>query len=89
MGQAFLRYQSLQGKIEYNGVLMMFAPSADLWRDINVIRRLGQGWRVQIVMPRFLWDGKGVTLVPSPYPNPVDVYSDNRDGLSPRLRIIQ
>lgn len=86
IGQAYLRYDGLKSHLEHDGVLMMFVPAVDLWRDVNTIRDLGEFWNVNIVMPRFILSGDTLELVPSPYTHPADVYVDNRDGLSARLR---
>ena len=86
MGQAYLRYDDLRHRLEHDGVLLMFVPAVDLWRDVNTIRDLGEFWNVNIVMPRFVLSGDALELVASPYAHPADVYADNRDGLSPRLR---
>jgi hypothetical protein len=86
MGQAYLRYDALKDRLEHDGVLLMFVPAVDLWRDVNTIRDLGEFWNVNIVMPRFVLNGSTLELVPSPYTHPADVYLDNRDGLSARLR---
>lgn len=86
MGQAYLRYDSLKNRLEHDGVLLMFVPAVDLWRDVNTIRDLGEFWNVNIVLPRFVLSGDALELVASPYAHPADVYGDNRDGLSPRLR---
>jgi hypothetical protein len=86
MGQASLRYDALKNRLEHDGVLLMFVPAVDLWRDVNTIRDLGEFWNVNIVMPRFVLSGETLEVVPSPYSHPADVYSDNRNGLGPRLR---
>ena len=86
MAQAYLRYDGLKGRIRHDGLLLMFVPAVDLWRDVNTIRDLGEFWNVNIVMPRFVLDGEMLELVASPYAHPADVYADSRAGLSPRLR---
>jgi hypothetical protein len=77
MGQAFLRYQDVGSKIAHDIVLLMFVPSADLWRDINVLRELGEpGWDFYRVQPRFTLRGSKLHLVPSPFPMDRDLSAD-------------
>jgi hypothetical protein len=40
MGQAYLRYRALGRVLEHDVMLLMFAPSVDLWRDVNTLRSL-------------------------------------------------
>jgi hypothetical protein len=87
MAQANLRYESLKDAIEHRGVLMMFVPEADLWRDVNTIRDAGGGdWNMPIVLPRYVLEQGRLRLVRSPYADPADVYRENRDGLDPALQ---
>ncbi len=67
MAQAYLRYQRYAGLLEHQGVLLMFVPGVDLWRDINVVRDLGEPWKVRAVMPRFVLEGEGIRLIANPY----------------------
>ena len=86
MGQAYLRYLSFKDVLEQNRTLMMFVPGADLWRDVNTIRDLYAPWDMPVILPRFVVEGGKLRLVRSPYPNASDIYSDNHDGMSVRLR---
>jgi hypothetical protein len=86
MGQSLLRFRQLRPRLEYDVAVLFFVPDADLWRDINVMRDLGErGWRLPIVLPRFVHEGGQLRLVPPPYPDPLDVYRENGDGISPAL----
>jgi hypothetical protein len=87
MAQAYLRYRSFANRLEHQGVMLMFVPDVDLWRDVNTLRTLGEPWKVQAVMPRFVIDGEGsLELVPSPYSAAGELLAANADGLSDRLR---
>jgi hypothetical protein len=86
MGQAYLRYLTLKDVLEHSGTLMMFVPGADLWRDVNTIRDLYTPWNMPVILPRFVVDGGKLRLVSSPYSNLSDIYSENHNGLSVRLR---
>ena len=86
MAQAYLRYQDYAGRLEHHGVMLMFVPGVDLWRDVNVVRDLGEPWKVRAVMPRFALDGEGVRLVANPFGSPSALENDFRDGLSPQFR---
>ena len=87
MAQARLRYESLKAAVDHGGVLMMFVPEADLWRDVNTVRDVaGGGWNLPLVLPRYVLEQGRLRLVRSPYDDPAEVYRDNRDGLSPALR---
>ena len=85
MAQAYLRYQSVADRLHYDGVLLGFAPTVDLWRDVNVIRDLGEPWSVGTVMPRFVLEGDGLRLVPSPYAVMGELRHENENGLSQTL----
>jgi hypothetical protein len=85
MAQAYLRYQTLADRLQHDGVLLGFAPTVDLWRDVNTIRDLGEPWGVQAVMPRFVTEGAGLRLVASPYAGVDDFRRDNGNGLSQTL----
>lgn len=87
MAQAYLRYQPFANRLEHHGVMLMFVPDVDLWRDVNTLRTLGEPWKVQAVMPRFVIDGEGsLELVPSPYSAAGELLAANADGLSDGLR---
>ena len=42
MAQSFLRFEQMRRLLDYDLAVLMFAPEADLWRDINTIRDLGE-----------------------------------------------
>lgn len=87
MAQAFLRYQQVRPLLDYDAVVLMFVPEADLWRDINTVRRLAEPrWPSPIVQPRFILKDGDLALVPPLYADPFDVYRLNAHGLSPELR---
>ena len=50
--QAWLRYRSVAATVEHQAAVLVLVPGADLWRDINVIRDLGQFWNLPRPMPR-------------------------------------
>jgi len=79
-GQSFLRYKEIRKKVEYDLVLFMFVPSADLWRDINMKRDLGEGdWHLFLLMPRFILEHNGLKLIRSPYEVGFDHELENVD----------
>lgn len=86
MAQAYLRYRDFAERLEHAGAMLMFVPGVDLWRDVNVLRELGQPWKVRAVMPRFVLDGAGIRLVGNPYGSAEALERDVRDGLGPTLR---
>ncbi|MEX2150302.1 MAG: hypothetical protein WD793_08795 [Steroidobacteraceae bacterium] len=86
MAQACLRYRNLAGRLEHAGAMLMFVPGVDLWRDVNVVRELGQPWKVRAVMPRFVLDGAGIRLIANPHGSAAELEADFRDGLSPAFR---
>jgi hypothetical protein len=86
MAQAWLRYQAYAGQLEHQGVILMFVPGVDLWRDINVVRELGEPWKVRAVMPRFALDRDGIRLIASPYRSADELEADRRKALSPMFR---
>jgi hypothetical protein len=64
MAQSVLRYRQLKDRLEHHVVLLMFVPSASLWRDINIIRDLGEeDWDSDLLVPRFILAGDGLTLI--------------------------
>jgi hypothetical protein len=86
MAQAYLRYRNVAEQLEHAGAMLMFVPAVDLWRDVNVVRELGQPWKVRAVMPRFVLNGVGIRLVENPYGSAAELEKDVRDGLGPTLR---
>jgi hypothetical protein len=86
MAQAYLRYGEYAARLDHQGVLLMFAPGVDLWRDINVVRELGEPWIARSVMPRFELAGAGIRLAPNPYRSADELEMDLREGPGPKLR---
>lgn len=87
MAQSFLRFRAVTLTIDYDVAMLVFVPTADLWRDINTVRSLvHRSWSSYTVMPRFVLDHGRLTLVSSPYEVGSDVYADNPHGLGERLR---
>jgi hypothetical protein len=44
MGQALLLDRRMRDRIDYGVALYVFVPWHDPWRDVNVVRYLGEGW---------------------------------------------
>jgi len=87
MGQALLRFREVTRSIDYAVAILVFSPTADLWRDVNTIRSLARrSWNSYIVMPRFVVDDGRLVLVRGPYAVPSDVYVENARGLSEPLQ---
>jgi len=87
MGQALLRFREVTRSIDYAVAMLVFVPSADLWRDVNTIRSLAyRSWDSYTVMPRFVVEDGRLVLVRGPYAMPSDVYVENARGLSEPLR---
>lgn len=85
IAQAYLRYAALSRRLEHAGVMLMYVPNVDLWRDVNTLRTLGEPWSVQVIMPRFVVEGGSLRLVPSPYADPNDFVERNAASLDPTL----
>jgi hypothetical protein len=86
MAQAFLRFQQIRARVDYDVVVLMFVPDADLWRDINTVRRLAEPrWPSPVVQPRFILDAGELVLVPPLYADPFEVYDRNSGSISPEL----
>ena len=86
MGQAYLRFLEVRERLDYDTVLMMFVPGADLWRDINTMRDLGEdGWHLYHVLPRFVLVENQLVLIPGPYESRESLVESNRGHLSPEL----
>lgn len=85
IGQAYLRFQFLRNKIEHDVVILVFVPNADLWRDVNTMRYIGDAWKSYKINPRFIIKNGQLTLIKSPYPNLKALLKDNQNFISPRL----
>jgi hypothetical protein len=86
LGQALLLDRRMRGRIDYDVALYLFVPWHDPWRDVNVIRYLGEGWGSYTPMPRFVLDGPGLRLIPPFYPRGSMVYERDYPTASPELR---
>ena len=85
MGQCLLRYETIRNKADYDIAMLVFVPSADLWRDINVLRQL-QGWQNYPLMPRFIVEDNQLKLIKSPYKTYDEFQRENKDRLSAPLK---
>jgi len=86
VAQAYLRYERMQRDLGHDGVLLMYVPNVDLWRDVNTLRTLGEPWKVQAIMPRFVLEDGSLRMIPSPYAGASDLVERNAHGLDPVLR---
>ena len=85
MAQAALRFADMREQLRYNTVLVMFVPEADLARDINTLRQLfDRNWDMPM-MPRFELREGSLQLVPTLYPDPLDLYRQNQPHPSREL----
>ena len=80
MGQAFLRFRTVKGKLDFHHVVLVFAPTIDLWRDISVNRHMADGWAIHTIQPRFKVIGGKLELIPSPYWKLENLVADSREG---------
>lgn len=86
MGQSYLRYQQVSPGLEYDVVLLVWVPDVDLWRDINTIRYLGEGWASYAVNPRYVVEGDDLVLVGALYRDLQDLLDRNPAGAGVELR---
>jgi hypothetical protein len=87
MGQSVLRYEQVRDALPHDAAILVFVPGADLWRDINVVRNVGEeGWISYNVLPRFVQEDDRLRLIASPYENSAELYADNSHELSEKLR---
>jgi hypothetical protein len=63
MGQSFLRFQTLQSRLNFDAVVLMFVPSDDLWRDINTVRAFADPQWHGPPMPRFIIQDDRLELI--------------------------
>jgi hypothetical protein len=69
MAQAYLRYMSLRQELQHDLVVLMCVPQADLWRDVNIRRDMGEDWWGSVLsMPRFILHDDDIRLI-RPYPS--------------------
>lgn len=87
-GQAFLRFETLKAKLEFDRVFLVFVPNMDLWRDINVDRYIGGSWAGYYCynIPVFVMEDGKLKLIPPPYRSLKELFADNRDSIRPRYR---
>jgi len=87
-GQAFLRFETLKDKLEFDRVFLVFVPNMDLWRDINVDRYIGGSWAGYYCynIPVFVIEDGKLVLIPPPYGSLEELFADNRDSIRPRYR---
>jgi hypothetical protein len=86
MGQAWLRFKEISQRVDYDLALLVWVPDKSLPREISVSRYVGFGWESYKIDPRYVPDGNGVRLVPSPYQGLRDLVDQNRDHLTRTLR---
>jgi hypothetical protein len=85
LAQAFLRYRGLP-RLDHDLVLLMFAPHASLWRDLNTLRDLATSWNFYQVVPRFVVKHDTLSVVTGPYASQHDLLHRNVPVLSEELR---
>ncbi len=85
MAQALLRYRGVRQRLDHDIVLLMFAPSVDLWRDVSTLRSL-RSWEGYPMAPRFVLERGELKLVRSLYPDRTVMVARNQDGLSRKLK---
>lgn len=86
MGQSLLRYNSVRKKIDHDLVLFMFVPSADLWREINVVRVFARySWNQYKILPRFVIENNELKLVTFPS-NAKNLVGGNNDFTVDKLK---
>jgi hypothetical protein len=83
--QSFLRYQEVSERIEMDIALFFFVPWHDPWRDVNVLRSLGEQWTSYTTMPRFVLEGDGLRLVTPLYEEAATIYERNYPEPGPDL----
>ena len=88
IGQAYLRYQALMDKLEFDRVFLVISPHQDLWREINVNRYLAEGWYGDYVYnsPIFVLEDGKLKYIHRPYRTVKEFQDDNRDSIKPRYR---
>jgi hypothetical protein len=85
LAQTFLRYRGLP-PLDHDLVLLMFAPHASLWRDLNTMRDLATSWNFYQLVPRFVVQHDTLSAVTSPYADQRDLLRRNTPVLSEQLR---
>jgi hypothetical protein len=82
LAQSYLRYQKIKKLVDFDIVVLLFAPRSDLWRDINVFRSLVSYWGLFNMMPRYIINNDKLVLVTSPYASKSDFLKNNVGKLS-------
>jgi hypothetical protein len=85
MAQAYLRYRLIVQTVDHNDVVLGVVPSADLWRDINIVRDLGEFWNLPFPLPRATIAAEGLDIVPPLYPDRASLFDRNHPNISPEL----
>jgi hypothetical protein len=86
MGQAYRRYELIRDQVDFDGVVFVFVPESDLWRDINTIRNLAEGWDAYTIMPRYVLEGSELRYIPGPYAIGSEIYRHDVPQLSDHVR---
>lgn len=85
MCQSYLRYQKVRQGIDYDTAMLVFVPTEDLWRDVNVLRKF-MDWENYPLVPRFYLDDDQLKLTKSPYKSYAELRHENNRKFSKRLR---
>jgi hypothetical protein len=85
MGQALLRFEAVEPRLDYDTVLLLFVPEADLWRDVNTLRQLDEPSWQMVMVPRFELAAGRLSLVAPLYRDGLDLYRRNRPLPEPAL----
>jgi hypothetical protein len=85
MAQAYLRHRLIAETIDYDDVILGVVPSADLWRDINVVRDLAEFWDFPLPLPRAILAADGLDIVPPLYADRASLFDRNHPNISPEL----
>jgi hypothetical protein len=84
--QSALRHASLAPRLRHHAVILVVSPWADLWRDVNTLRRLGEGWSSTKLMPRMALRRGSLVTIASPWTDAASFVRDNTPHPSPSLR---
>jgi len=87
MAQTYLRFLRTAAYVDYDTAVFVWVPSADAFREVNVVRRLASPtWSSETVMPRFtLSDGHLQRIAPI-YERGTETYARDFPVASPELR---
>lgn len=84
VGQAYMRYLETRN-LDAHAVVLIIVPSVDWWRDININRYLGGGWKSYKLNPRFVIKEGQLEWIVNPYQNLDEMYRKNSDRLNEAL----